>query len=477
MLIACFLRAIGQHRGAPRLYLDGAPLKKTSFQPGTAYAIGILPGKLILEPLDIAPEDGRARVVSVKIRGHEGKTQPVIDINSHALLSTYARVGTVRIMVYATRIEITVPASELARHERLTRLLRVASDGQPLRVGSTAHGVGVLSHALHTGLADAGWQSQTAFANEIDEALLMTARQNNDRWQHRTMAMAVPVQELVQDQACLDQIGTVDILEAGIPCSAASKAGKAKRGLSMMEAHPIIGHLAVPVLMLVQRVQPIALLIENVPEYASSASAELLRKVLTDMGYTVKETRLQAREFETMEARDRWFLLAVTRGIELEFEDHSPRPCNTPLHDLLEKVDDGDPRWSDFGHLKLKQERDTAQGKCFAMQVLTPQATQVPTLRKGYAKCGSTDPLLQNPATGKLRCFTVTEHARIKGVPPHLVDQLGHTRGHQALGQSVAYRPVRWLGQQLGQALNRFASCSTGSRQDLEVRPRTTVTG
>ena len=57
------------------------------------------------------------------------------------------------------------------------------------------------------------------------------------------------------------------------------------------------------------------------------------------------------------------------------------------------------------------------------MQVVTPESTSVPTLRKGYHKGGSTDPLLTHPTNPELlRQLTVVEHARIKEVPVELVD-------------------------------------------------------
>lgn len=65
------------------------------------------------------------------------------------------------------------------------------------------------------------------------------------------------------------------------------------------------------------------------------------------------------------------------------------------------------------------------------------------------------------------RQFTVAEHARFKGVPLELIDGMGFTEGHQALGQSVAFEPVAWLFSVLAKALmdtsGRPASCGAHS--------------
>lgn len=53
---------------------------------------------------------------------------------------------------------------------------------------------------------------------------------------------------------------------------------------------------------------------------------------------------------------------------------------------------------------------------------------------------------------------TAVEHARIKGVPEHLIDGLSNTVGHEVLGQSVIYAPFKDLGQHIGNALNRFSN-------------------
>jgi len=52
--------------------------------------------------------------------------------------------------------------------------------------------------------------------------------------------------------------------------------------------------------------------------------------------------------------------------------------------------------------------------------------------------------------------FINREHARIKGVPEHLVEGMSATRAHEGLGQGVCYAPFKALGKAIGRMLARF---------------------
>lgn len=77
--------------------------------------------------------------------------------------------------------------------------MRKLENGEPLAVGSLSHGGGVLSHAVHQGLADAGIASRLAFANEIRPELLEQASDFNSAWDEETIPLAAPMQELAFD--------------------------------------------------------------------------------------------------------------------------------------------------------------------------------------------------------------------------------------------------------------------------------------
>ena len=441
---------IGHHRGRPRLWLEGIKALMGGFFPGKRFEAkkDLEKQMLVLE----LSETG-CRIVSRKLKGE--KEIPVIDINSMELLSVFDGIEAVRVVVQQGRIFILPLSSEIAVRERLNRLKSKLESGEPIQIGSLSHGGGVLTHALHAGLRDAGIESKLAFANEIRAELLDQASEYNDSWDGDTIPLAAPMQELAFDAWAMNHLPKVEILEAGLPCSGASVAGRAKRGLEHPEAHPDVGHLVVPFLAIIAKVQPAVILLENVKQYLTSASMCILRNQLRDFGYDLHEEVLQAADWNALEHRERMCMVAVTKGLSFDFSSLArPERCERRIGDILDPVSEDALCWSRMEGLKAKQERDKAEGKGFAMQIVTPFDTKCPTITKGYAKVRSTDPKLQHPSDPDLlRQFTPAEHARIKGIPERLVSGLSLTLAHELLGQSVCYEPFRAVGRLVGQAL------------------------
>jgi DNA (cytosine-5)-methyltransferase 1 len=474
MMLHYMVRAVGLNRGAPRIFLDGPLLRATGFRPGARFNLQLDAQRCSIE-LMLAP-GGQRKTSSRKKLDTEDS---VIDINGREVLRSFQPGMAVRIELYADRVLISPLASELARVARLRRLLTCEAQGW-MSSASLAHGIGVMAKAAHLGFARKGMALRLVAAVELDARWIDQACERNDAWSQETIGIAAPLQEVVQDGALLRRIGLVDLVEAGLPCSGASRAGKAKRRLRCMEDHPEVGHLVAPALGVVQSCQPIAFMLENVTSYANEASAAILRFMLRDMAYDVHEVVLEATAFGAMEGRTRWFLAAVTCGIELDvqhaLEQHLQRfrPPARYVGELLDPVPLDDPSWRSFAYIGEKADRDALVGNCFSPQVVATHSIEVPTLRKGYQKAGSTDPLLQHPSEpGLRRQFTVAEHARFKGVPEHLVDGLSFTAGHQALGQSIAVEPVAWLFEVLAGALKDWAKdARSNARHAFDPRPR-----
>lgn len=436
-------------RGSPYFYLDGAQAVRTGFMPGQKFDLLIDHEKVVLQI-----NDNGSRTVSSKRKGD--KTYPVIDINSKDLTALFEGMSAVRVVVKKDRVYLLPLASELKKRERLQRITHNINEGLPLKMGSVSHGGGVLSHAIHTGLKQAGFEVDLEFANEIREDLLTHALEHNDAWNDNTSALAMPMQELAQDDWLLSQLPKLDILEMGLPCSGASVAGKSKRGLTKMEDHPDVGHLVFSALVILSKTQPAVVLFENVPDYAGTASAQILRQQLRDMGYSTQEAELSGRDFGHLENRIRWCMVATTAGLTFSFDNLLPQLTEIKtLKDFLDPtIADDDPRYRPVNYLKNKEQRDADKGNGFGMQFITEDSESVPTLRKGYHKGGSTDPRLVSPIDPSLsRLLTGDEHARVKGVPVHLVDDLSDTLKHQLLGQGIVYEPFVAVGKKIGEHL------------------------
>lgn len=451
-----WIKKIGERRGAPRLFLDVTQAIRAGFSPGESFEVAVDGQRVTLRK---SPQG--THTVSKRV-DKGGRELPVIDINSKELLAQFDGMDAIRVVVSPTGVHLLPLASEIKKRERLERLMHKMASGAPLTMGSLSHGGGILSHAIHTGLERAGIKASLAFANEIREDLIEHACQANDVWedspQGRTAAIVMPMQEAAQDDWLLSQLPKVEILEMGLPCSGASKAGVAKRGLGKMEDHPEVGHLVHSALVILHKVQPGILLLENVRDYATSASAQILRHQLRDMGYDLHEAILEGKDHGSLENRIRWCMVATTKGVDFDFEMLRPRVRIVQrVQDILDpSIGPDDARWRTFQGLKDKRERDEAKGSNFKMQVIHPEDTFVPTLRKGYHKAGSTDPLLVHPTDPNLlRLLTAAEHARAKGIPEHLTEGLSETIAHQLLGQGIVYLPFEDLGDHIGQELKR----------------------
>lgn len=455
------VRTIGMNRGAPRLYLDTTLLLATAFRPGQRFDQQVDATSMTLT---LVARHSGSRTVSAKMK--PGRITPVIDINSKEALHVFAGVSAVRICMDGDRITATPIASDIQKMQRLRRLLANVTNGR-CTSASLAHGIGIMSWAAHEGFSRAGLNLDLVAALELECRWLDQGHAVNPAWQPTTRALAVPLQEAAQDPALLNAIGHVDLIECGIPCSAASVAGRAKKGHARPEQHEQVGHLVVPTLAIAMQAQPAVFVCENVVPYASTASADLMRLMFRDMNYHTHEIELKGTDFGELEGRVRWFFVAVTHGIELDLKAalHEEMERPRPIRYVAEILDAAVPssEWRTFSYIDKKAQRDRAEGKGFKPQIVELDDIEIPTLRKGYAKVGSTDPLLQHPADSALkRRFTVTEHARAKGVPERVVEGMG-LEGHQALGQSVTAAPVAWLFDVIGRAVRKWAADQPGN--------------
>lgn len=459
-----WIKSLKENRGKPRIYLDGRQAIRTGFAPGDKFEIDIEGNRLVLTK----KIDG-SRTVSARTR--KDKEYPVIDINSGELLKIFEGMDAVRLVVGTDKITLLPLATEVQKRERLSRLKHKLFEKQPLLTGSLTHGAGILANAIHRGLENAGVESDLAFANEIRDDMMLQAIETNDAWGENTAALAVPQQELAADEWLMSRLPKLEILDFSLPCSGASLAGRAQRGGGHPEEHPEIGHLVVSALMIIQKTQPAILLLENVTQYATTASAAILRNQLRDMGYDTHEAVISGHDFGMLENRIRWCLAAVTKGIDFSFENLAPavRVVRTLGEFIDRSIRDDDPRWRKVEYLKDKEARDKEKGSNFKMQYIYENSTSVPVLRKFYQKGGSTDPRLVHPTDPTLsRLLTPEEHARIKGILWNPMEGMSDGNAHQLLGQSIAYDPFVRVGERVGEAIQELAAATEEAQARLE---------
>lgn len=461
------IQKLGTFRDAPRFYKEGRRIALAGFTPGTTFATEVHQeqGMLVLK----VDTGGSYKVSKKAPRSGAPDDIPVIDINSRELLGMFDGLDQVRVIVRDGQIILLALATEVRRKEREARLAAKIRTGEPIEVGSVSHGIGILSHALHGGLADAGVPSRQKFACDIEEVYLSQAEAQNDCWNSDTIKVTAPLQEFAVDEWAMQKIGTAEVIEAGLPCTAASHAGRAKKGLAKPEDDPNVGHLVHGFLVLIARLNPAIVILENVEAYLATASMSIFRNQMRDLGYVVHERVLAAKDFGALENRRRLCAIAVSKGLTFNFDDiELPVSIVRTVADILDPVPLDDPSWSELGYLKEKEARDRECGKGFMMQTLDASATAVATIPRGYMKRRSTDPFLVHPEKPELlRLFTPSEHARIKGVPAHLIAGMSATRSHEALGQGICYAPFQAVGQLIGKQILRQLMAAHDDRGQL----------
>jgi len=97
-------------------------------------------------------------------------------------------------------------------------------------------------------------------------------------------------------------------------------------------------------------------------------------------------------------------------------------------------------------HCGVKDEAYTSDGGCLHV----------------YAERGSDYNLVKDitphlQGKGKtVRLFTPIEHARLKGIPEHLVKGISPTTAHEGLGQSILYNHAYTIAKSLGISLAKL---------------------
>jgi len=175
------------------------------------------------------------------------------------------------------------------------------------------------------GLEAAGFDCVVAV--EIDGNCCTTLRLNRPQWDVRQDDM-----RLVDGR----RWHQVDLFAAGVPCPPFSIAGKQMGSEDDRDMFP-------DALRLIKEMQPKAVLLENVPGFASAKFAkyrENLFASLHDLGYETEWKVLQAADYGVPQLRPRFILVALPKSRMSFFEWPEPNPVKVTvghtLKDLME---------------------------------------------------------------------------------------------------------------------------------------------
>lgn len=440
---------LGESKGQSRIWLEGVRLERGGFSPSTRYELAIGERQVTIK----AASQG---TYTVSKRMRNGKLSPIIDLSNQRLTQAFEGVEMLRVLIRNGSIVISAHFQQGKVEQREQRLLDRLTAKLPLTTCSLYHGGGVLDKALHAGFVKTGIASTIAMAVEQEGAYIDNSLMNNpELWTDSSLVINAPIETL----SYCGPAEAVDIVIAGIPCTGASKAGKAKNKLEFAESHDAAGSMFFYVLQIVQKLNPSMVILECVPDFRKTASMAVIRTVLSSLNYTVTEQVLDGSEFGAFEKRKRLCVVALSSGLpQFDFTNVvSLRTKEACLGEILEHITDDSPRWKTFDYLADKEIRDIEAGKGFRRQLLDASATTCGVVTKDYAKCRSTDPFYQHPTMPHLsRLFTPVEHAKVKAIPLEVIAGLSNTVAHQILGQSVIYPLFVALGIAIGNLLNDF---------------------
>lgn len=450
-IITC---TIGESKGVARLWLEGQKLVHAGVSIGTKYLVRAHEalGRIELVPVK---EETAPHSCTVSKRERYGVVSPLLEIRTELLSKIFDGLQRVRVAIREGRIVVTPLQIDIKIRERVLRLKQKLANRVKLATASLFHGGGVMDKALHAGLMAMGVASFIQVGVELEQNYLDASLRNNpELWTTDSIAICSDI----RDVGLRENAPQIDLLAGGVPCTGASLAGRAKNKLARAEDHTTAGSLFYDYLKMVEVLNPAVVVLENVKQYADTASMAVIRSVLTSLGYTLFETVLTGTDFGALEARSRLIMVAITRGLENGFDfqnlvSTAIKPLN--IGKVLEDIPLDSDRWKSYEYLAAKEERDIAAGKGFKRQIVTPESESVGTIGRGFAKARSTEPFLAHPIDPKLsRLFTPVEHARIKGAPTTLVAGVSETTGHEILGQGVIFTKLEAVGRLLGRTLN-----------------------
>lgn len=218
---------------------------------------------------------------------------------------------------------------------RLDKFSRIR-DGREPRILDLFAGAGGLSLGFLTaGFDIAGAVEIDSFATRT-HALNLFKDQSEEQCEKHSQPRditTVEPEQLLHDFGYDIPSKSVDVIIGGPPCQAFARVGRAK--LREVADHPEAflkdprANLYLRFLHYVEILQPLAILMENVPDalnYGGHNIAEETCEVLTSMGYRCAYTMLNAAYFGVPQMRDRMFLLAYAEELDQSVE--FPKPLN-----------------------------------------------------------------------------------------------------------------------------------------------------
>lgn len=402
----------------------------------------------------------------VSKRSSKGEDKPLIEINesNSAFLRSISNNTMLRIAITHKGIKVTIN-NEVVDHkiaEREQRIIRKSKSGEKIEIGSVFAGGGTFDYSGHKGFERSKLSTVVRLAVDYDETAVENLIENVS---HIFDSKSLIIQS---DLTLLDynkNLPLLDVLKLTPPCIDSSKAGKAKKGNTCETKKT--ASLVFYYLKVIELSNPAFILLENVKEFMDQVSFKMLQSMLLSWGYSIQTRIINSfKEGFSLEARERMYMVAESIGLEGSYDIADVMPLSAPekrLGDILDAYSLDNKAWTPKTGLIEKEKRDIAKGNGFRMRKYTEECTSIATLRAGYQKSGSADPLIVHPEGGLYRILNKDEHASAKGIDIGLVKGRTEGEAHRILGNGLISSIAESLCYQLGLTIQSLKDWSTGS--------------
>jgi DNA (cytosine-5)-methyltransferase 1 len=431
---------IGQCRNKPRVWLEGALLSRANFNRNTEIYIRLNPIERCID-IFTTNEGPSLRTVSGRIT-KKGVDLPIIDINNHELLDVTRDADLVCIEAKPNHIRITIHHYDLKREARESSIRYNLYNGF-LNKGVLCGGIGVSAAASHDALKEFGIESKTLLFVDRERSYVDAYAKNNHTLSASTLVANSTLEEL-EDRFLIP----LNMMIFSLPCSGHTKSGKAKNKNSIAEMHPTDATAVFGLIKAIEKSQPAILSSENVVEGMHSATYSLIKTHLKNLGYVIYERILNRDDTNTFENRERYWFVAVSKGLPKLNIDNFPTYATSydNLHALICDADcDVQPEdWRDLGKLKLREKNNAAKGNSFKLNLVNESSKQIGVCGRGYSKDRATEPHIEGQ-NNTYRLLKPVELSLAQEVPTHLIDGLVDTIAYEGLGQGVDYRQAKGI--------------------------------
>lgn len=411
-MIRTTVLTIGQNKDRARIWIEGKYLEKAGFSRGSSIYV-----KFSEKQIEINLHHAGDHIVC-------GKKHPVIDINNNKIKKSFPVSKQVRVIIEIGKIKISITNIE---HRKLTAL----RDGT---YGEIFAGGGLLSESAKQAGLKCKWSI------EIDPKYADIWQLNHEGTMHNSDVAEVILEELEQ----------VEFLIGGIPCEPFSIARKNKGKETKSSAMHQNIDLSMHFLIIVKKVNPRKIILEEVTPYLKSEIGIATISALKRMGYNIEVKQVSGTQFGEVTTRKRVVIIASYDEIKsMKFISINKKIC-----DVLQNVNDTECKWwnrKTKSWVFINWEKEKAKGNNFQSQIITYDSVEpVQTIPKRYFAQQAGNPVVKHPTlSDTYRWLTLTEVKRIMGLPDDY--DLGDTKtiAGEVLGQGVLVNMFKKIFQEI----------------------------